>query len=100
VALDPAVEALALELCRQGALPTASDAALPVSDRTLQDLVALVVRAYARRLEANEGEEALPPFRADAALTATEVVVLVTEMLRAADIEVFELGMWQAFGRV
>ena len=37
-----------------------------------------------------------PPFTADA-VTATDVMVTATAMLKAVNLQLFELGMWQAW---
>ncbi|HVR57912.1 MAG TPA: hypothetical protein VMT72_13945 [Pseudolabrys sp.] len=64
------------------------------SDSDIQSMLAKAVRLYAER--AGEQEGALPAFASDAA-TATEVMVTVTAMLKAVNLQVFELGMWQAW---
>lgn len=64
------------------------------SDADIQDMLAKSVRLYAKRAAERDG--ALPAFSADAA-TATEVMVTVTAMLKAVNLQVFELGMWQAW---
>jgi len=64
------------------------------SDAEVQEMLANAVRLYAQRAEERDG--ALPAFSAEQA-TATEVMVTVTAMLKAANLQVFELGMWQAW---
>ncbi len=64
------------------------------SDAEIQDMLAKAVRHYAKRAAERDG--ALPAFPANAA-TATEVMVTVTAMLKAVNLQVFELGMWQAW---
>jgi hypothetical protein len=64
------------------------------SDTDIQSMLAKAVRLYAER--AGEQDGALPAFASDAA-TATEVMVTVTAMLKAVNLQVFELGMWQAW---
>jgi hypothetical protein len=66
-----------------------------LSDAEIQDMLAKAVRLYAQRFEEREG--ALPAFSPEQA-TATEVMVTVTAMLKAVNLQVFELGMWQAWG--
>lgn len=62
----------------------------------VQELLARAVRLYAERLE-HDG--AVPPFPPDASPpTATEVLRTVSAMLDAIDVEIFELGMWRAWG--
>jgi hypothetical protein len=64
------------------------------SDAQVQDMLAKAVRLYAERAAERDG--ALPAFAPDAA-SATEVMVTVTAMLKAVNVQVFELGMWQAW---
>jgi hypothetical protein len=64
------------------------------SDAEIQDMLVRAVRLYAERAAERDG--VLPAFPADAA-TATEVMVTVTAMLQAVNLQVFELGMWQAW---
>jgi hypothetical protein len=63
------------------------------SDAEVQTMLADAVRLYAARA----GERELPAFPADAAATATEVMVTVSAMLKAVNLQVFELGMWQSW---
>ena len=64
------------------------------SDAEIQSMLAKAVRLYAERAAERDG--ALPAFAPDAA-TATEVMVTVTAMLSAVNLQIFELGMWQAW---
>ena len=68
------------------------------SDAEIQTMLAKAVRLFSERAQeyAEERGGALPAFTADAA-TATEVMVTVTAMLKAVNLQVFELGMWQAW---
>lgn len=63
-----------------------------IPDRDLQLLFASVVRAYAAKHDDNLD---LLPFRQTDSVTATDVAVSATGMLKAAEMAVFELGMWQ-----
>jgi hypothetical protein len=71
------------------------EAAERSSDAEIQDMLAKAVRRYAER--AAERDEGLPAFPAATQVTATEVMVTVTAMLKAANLQVFELGMWQSW---
>ena len=64
-----------------------------LEDADLQALMVEVVRCYAERVAALGP---LPAF-GDARVTATEVMITATALLRAANVELFELGMWQAW---
>jgi len=65
-----------------------------LSDAEIQSMLANAVRLYAERAAERDG--ALPAFAPDA-ITATEAMVTVTAMLKAVNLQVFELGMWQAW---
>jgi len=65
------------------------------SDAEIQALLAKAVRLYAERVA--EREDALPAFPAGTNVTATDVMVTTTAMLKAVNLQVFELGMWQAW---
>jgi hypothetical protein len=59
----------------------------------LQALIAAACRLYTARREA--GEDFLPV--AKNSLSATDVMVTASGLLRAADLAAFELGMWQGW---
>jgi hypothetical protein len=65
-----------------------------LSTEALQALMAAVCKTYAAQIEA--GEQVLPlPQRGGA--TATDVMVTASGLLKAANLAVFELGMWQSW---
>jgi hypothetical protein len=65
-----------------------------LSTDALQALMAAVCKTYAAQVEA--GDEVLPlPQRGGA--TATEVMITASGLLKAANLAVFELGMWQSW---
>lgn len=76
-------------------LQTERTAGARPSDADIQAMLAQAVRLYAERAEENGG--ALPAFPADAEVTATDVMVSTTAMLKAVNLQVFELGMWQSW---
>jgi hypothetical protein len=81
-------ESLAQDILRL----TNAGGAVPVT--AVQVLAAAVCRAYAAHQEAGE---LYPIFaRADAA-TGTDVMVACSALLKAADLQVFELGMWSSW---
>lgn len=65
-----------------------------VSDQAVRQLMTAAVKLYASKTEAGAR---VTPFVEDS-VTATEVVATVDKMLRAVDVELFELGMWQFWG--
>jgi len=65
-----------------------------LSTEALQALMAAACKTYAAQIEA--GEQVLPlPERGGA--TATEVMITASGLLKAANLAVFELGMWQSW---
>jgi hypothetical protein len=66
-----------------------------LEDTDAQALLAAAVRIYAERAEARD--EPLPAFPPDAGITATHAMLAVTAILKAVNVQVFELGMWQTW---
>jgi hypothetical protein len=64
-----------------------------VSAEALQKLIAAACRVYSARTEA--GEQFTPVPRNS--ISATDVMVTASGLLRSADLAVFELGMWQSW---
>jgi hypothetical protein len=64
-----------------------------VNTEALQKLIAAACRVYTARVET--GEQLMPVPRNS--ITATDVMVTASGLLRAADLAVFELGMWQSW---
>jgi hypothetical protein len=65
-----------------------------ISDGEIQALLARAVKLYAERVAAGEP---LPAFPEGAGVTATDAVVTTTAILKAVNVQLFELGMWQAW---
>ena len=65
-----------------------------LTTEALQALMAAVCKAYAAQIEAGE---ALLPLPERGGATATEVMVTASGLLKAANLAVFELGMWQSW---
>lgn len=63
-----------------------------LSDTLIQRLLALAVGAYAAKLDAGEPCE---PFAPENRPTAAQVCPVVARMLKAADVDLFELAIWQ-----
>ena len=64
-----------------------------ISVEALQKLVAAAARVYTARVEAGERFNPVP----HNSISATDVMVTASGLLRAADLAVFELGMWQSW---
>jgi hypothetical protein len=64
-----------------------------VSVDALQALIAAACRVYSARTEAGEHFTPVPKH----SISATDVMLTASGLLRAADLAVFELGMWQSW---
>ena len=64
-----------------------------VSAEALQALIAAACRVYSARTEAGEQFTPVPRH----SISATDVMLTASGLLRAADLAVFELGMWQSW---
>jgi hypothetical protein len=65
-----------------------------VPDRTMRHLMAALVKVYAAKFD--EGQR---PVLLDAAsdVSATAVLVTTSALMKASNLEIFELGMWQSW---
>jgi hypothetical protein len=61
------------------------------ADVGLQRVLSAAVRLYAARVEMEVGQA--PPIASDT-VSPTDVVVTVSDMIRAVDINLFDLAMW------
>ena len=89
--VDPAEAAAAIWKKAQQALK--DDQLEEFSDESVQQLMTSAVKLFAAKVEA-EDRFFLPVLQNDGALTATEAVVVVSEILRAVDLNPFDLSMW------
>jgi hypothetical protein len=64
-----------------------------LSAEALQKLIAAACRVYSARTEAGEQFTPVPKH----SISATDVMLTASGLLRAADLAVFELGMWQSW---
>lgn len=64
-----------------------------LSAEALQTLIAAACRVYSARSEAGEQFTPVPKH----SISATDVMLTASGLLRAADLAVFELGMWQSW---
>lgn len=90
--LNPSEAALRLAAELERAL--AEDRTDELTMEALQALIAAACRIYSARTEA--GEKFLPlPDRSQ--VMDTDVMVMASALLRAVNLQVFELGMWQSW---
>jgi len=63
-----------------------------VKDATVQQLLTAGTRLFARKIE--QEQRYFSPLTARDAATATEAAIMVTELLRAVNLNLFDLSMW------
>jgi hypothetical protein len=85
-------EATQLAAALERALATGQTDAL--SDEALQALMAALCRTYGAQIEA--GREVLP-LKDRMSVTSTDIMTTASGLLRASNLAVFELGMWQSW---
>jgi len=66
----------------------------PVPDELVQQGLTALVRLYAVKFQLGERWS---PFAPGRPVPATAAMIMSTSMLRAVNVEIFELGMWQAW---
>jgi hypothetical protein len=91
VASDSGASAAAKQLAATLERSIVDDKLDTVSAEALQKLMAAACRVYTARAQA--GEQFTPVPRNS--ITATDVMITASGLLRSADLAVFELGMWQ-----
>ncbi|HEX9461872.1 MAG TPA: hypothetical protein VGB82_04670 [Alphaproteobacteria bacterium] len=65
-----------------------------LTPEAVQALMAAVCKTYAAQIEAG-GE--FMPLNGRSGVTATDIMVTASKLLRAGNLQVFELGMWQSW---
>jgi|RhiMethySRZTD1v2_1073278.scaffolds.fasta_scaffold105140_6 hypothetical protein len=65
-----------------------------ISSQAQQKLLAALCKSYAQQVQAGNAPSALGGV---SAVTATDVMITASGLLKSADLQVFELGMWQSW---
>jgi len=65
-----------------------------VSRQAQQKLLAALCKSYSQQIQAGEQAAAVA---ANSGVSATDVMITASGLLKAADLQVFELGMWQSW---
>jgi hypothetical protein len=63
-----------------------------ISDEAVQQLLTAGTRLFARKVERER--RYFPPLTASDAVTPTDAAVMVTELLQAVNLNLFDLSMW------
>ena len=85
------VEVIAAEFSEAVAAAMRRGALDAIPDAALRRVLTTAVKAYAAKAEAGEGE--FVPFEAGE-VSATETAVTACAMIRAADLNLFDIAMW------
>jgi hypothetical protein len=91
---EPSLSAQANELAASVEQALAQGRPDALAPEALQNVMAAVCRAYRAQIDAGQNHLPLPRPTVEA---PTDVMVTCGALLRAADLQVFELGMWQSF---
>jgi hypothetical protein len=65
-----------------------------ISSQAQQKLLAALCKSYAQQVQAGNAPSALGGV---SAVSATDVMITASGLLKSADLQVFELGMWQSW---
>ena len=65
-----------------------------ISSQAQQKLLAALCKSYAQQVQAGGAASALGGV---SAVSATDVMITASGLLKSADLQVFELGMWQSW---
>jgi hypothetical protein len=91
---DASASALALALARDIDRAVNEGRADLLSEEALQALMAAACRTYSAQVEAGGN---FLPLAERCRVTSTDVMVTASGLLKAANLAVFELGMWQSW---
>jgi len=86
------LEAAATAALEAAEAALANDTTGEVSDLAVQRLLTAGTRLFARKAELEN--RYFPPLTSPDAATATDVAVTVTDLLRAVNLNTFDLAMW------
>jgi hypothetical protein len=86
------LEAAAREVLALAEQALAAEATQAIPDETIQQLLTAATRLFAHKVE-SEQRYFLPLTGRDA-VTPTDAAVLITELLRAVNLNLFDLSMW------
>jgi hypothetical protein len=71
-----------------------------LSDGELQRVLAAAVREYSARQQDGTRFPAFAPGETESVVTGTDAVIVTSAILEATSVEIFELGMWKAWGTI
>lgn len=91
---DNALSERAITMAREIELATLNGKLDAVSPQAMHALLGALVKAYGANVEAGD---AYPALAGPASVSGTDVLTMCGALLKAADLQVFELGMWQSW---
>lgn len=87
--------AMAQELARDLEAALRNGQAELLAPEAIQALMAALLKTYTAQIQ-GQGDY-FPPLASVMSVTPTDVMVTASALLKAADLQVFELGMWQSW---
>jgi uncharacterized protein (DUF2252 family) len=84
----------AADLASSLELMIAAGRAKDVPDASVRRMMAALVKVYAAKVDRGDRPALLDP---DSGVSATAVLVAASALLKASNLEIFELGMWQSW---
>ena len=84
----------AIAMAREIDLATLNGKVDAISPQAMHALLAALLKAYGANVEAGD---AYPVLAGPASVSGTDVLTMCGALLKAADLQVFELGMWQSW---
>ncbi|MDB5642668.1 MAG: hypothetical protein JWN07_1985 [Hyphomicrobiales bacterium] len=91
---DNALSDRAIALARDIDLATLNGKIDTISPQAMHAILAALLKAYGANVEAGES---YPVLAGPASVSGTDVLTMCGALLKAADLQVFELGMWQSW---
>jgi len=95
--IDAALKCVEKLIARSLASAEAGEETQICSPELVQKFLELGTRLHSAEMQAGRGLTAFAP---DTRVAATDVMITTTSMLKAVNIQLFELGMWQMWGTV
>ena len=89
---DVAQQAAELAASLEAVLAAGQGGAFP--DEAMRELMSALIKVYGVKFDEGQRPALLP---ADSGVSATAVLVATSALMKASNLEIFELGMWQSW---
>ncbi|MBX9739964.1 MAG: hypothetical protein K2X62_07830 [Beijerinckiaceae bacterium] len=92
--VDPTLSDRVIAIAREVEAAQMSGQLAAISPQALQAMLSSLSKLYGANVEAGNS---YPVLAGPQSVSGTDVLILCGAMLKAADLQVFELGMWQSW---